>query len=105
MRIRDRLARIKSIALRAQLATYVLFVAALFAWGVTEWDPCLYVAFVALAGLLGSVLFGKHGARCPRCRGNVGSRTQYFGEKTSRWFRRIDFCLFCGVSLDEPDTP
>jgi hypothetical protein len=105
MRIRDRLGRIKRIAVYGHIASFLLVAAAAFAWFVTAHDACLYLGFFAMACLVGSVALGKHGARCPRCRHNLGSLTQYFGEKPVLLLRPVRFCLFCGVSLDEPHRP
>lgn len=105
MKIRDRLARIKNIAVYGNIASSLLVVAAMFAWAATARDAFMYLVFFALACLLGSVALGKHGARCPRCRHNLGSLTQYFGEKKVLMWRPVGFCLFCGVSLDEPHNP
>lgn len=105
MKIRDRLGRIKTIAMYGQIASWLLIAAALVAWSATDRDAWAYLAFVALAGFLGSLALGKHGVRCPRCRQNIGSLTQYFGEKKVLLLRPVGFCLFCGVSLDEPHRP
>jgi DNA-directed RNA polymerase subunit RPC12/RpoP len=39
--------------------------------------------------------------RCPRCGGNLGTTPAAFPFSFSKK-RRFNYCLYCGVSVDEP---
>ena len=105
MRIRDRLLHVRKIAVYGQIASFLLMAAALAGWSATDLDVCMYVACVGLVGFFGSLVLDRYGVRCPRCRQNIGKRTQHFGETTVLLLRPVRFCLFCGVSLDAPYRP
>lgn len=49
---------------------------------------------------LGSMLF----VRCPRCRGRIGQSIAW--QVAFYWIgRRVNYCPYCGVHLDEPLQP
>ena len=40
--------------------------------------------------------------RCPRCGGRLGQLAGFLNAKERFFQRRINFCPYCGVNLDEP---
>ena len=66
-----------------------------------EFPPLAFLGAAIFGGALLSFFFL---VRCPKCRtryGQVASEIAFhFGSK-----RRVNFCPYCGVSLDEPYEP
>ena len=59
----------------------------------------LAIGFGALMAVV-ALVFVNLGVRCPRCRGNLALTAQ--GAAFPLWRkRRVNFCQYCGVSLDE----
>lgn len=63
------------------------------------------MAMAALASYVVGLLFYHYGVHCPRCAGNIGSHTNYFGLRKTWFFRAVNFCPFCGVHLDQSLEP
>ncbi|MBL8256796.1 MAG: hypothetical protein JNJ62_09360 [Pseudoxanthomonas mexicana] len=63
-----------------------------------------YATLVLLPIVLVCTLFSRS-LRCPRCKGDVGSYTSLIRLRGAPLVRRVDFCAYCGVSLDEPIVP
>jgi hypothetical protein len=62
--------------------------------------PALVVLFAGFVGSLGGMWFFL---RCPRCKGSLGSNNAPFlKERLGLFGRRLNYCPYCGVSLDEP---
>lgn len=82
-----------------------MLLALFVAWVASYPLPDAYEA--ALGGIavatwiVGSIVF-RHGARCPRCNGNVGGHAPYLRLLRVRGLQPATFCPFCGVSLDAP---
>jgi hypothetical protein len=102
MRIRDYLTRRKSRLAYWSIISFVILMVALVAGTALE-TPSLHVlALVALLSYLVSVVFYQYRVRCPRCKGNIGRHTSYFGLRKTLFFDTVNYCPFCGVQLDEP---
>ena len=54
------------------------------------------VLTIGLAGFLVAIVYSNVANRCPLCRGPLGSLMFNYGIS-----RRVRFCPFCGVSMDE----
>jgi hypothetical protein len=65
--------------------------------GTPPWFTLIF--FAAFGAAILGILFRL---RCPRCKGSFGMINAPFNGKTTGINRRIDFCPYCGVSLDEP---
>ena len=102
MTIRDYLTRRKSRLGYWSITSFVILVAALVAGAVLESPPLHILAMVSFASYLTSVVFYQYWVRCPRCRGNIGRHTSYFGLRKTLFFDTVNHCPFCGVQLDEP---
>ena len=61
----------------------------------------LFVPLIVFAGAVLSLVFFL---RCPRCKGRLGHFSQHLFSKKA-FFSHINYCPFCGVSLDEPYQP
>ena len=61
--------------------------------------PWLVLPFFAL--FLAAALLNIYWIRCPRCRGAIGLTSAVLTGRGGWLGRRIDFCPYCGVSLDE----
>jgi hypothetical protein len=85
--------------------TLAMFTAATMLWMASE----IYAVprfgrlgeIALLAGTVGFLVF-HYIARCPRCRGNVGSHAHYLRLSRFPGLAPARFCPFCGVSLDAP---
>ena len=99
MTIREVLARRRRNFLLLAFAAWLGCAGALALSESTAAPPWLFA--VAIVGF-GAALFGVASIRCPRCRGALGMVNAPFKGKTEGMARRIDFCPYCGVSLDQP---
>jgi hypothetical protein len=58
------------------------------------------IRVICLIIILGAILYGNLGIRCPKCKGNLGVTVVpalfSFSSK-----HKVNFCPFCGVSLNE----
>ena len=61
--------------------------------------PWFYAIFVVV---FGGALLSFYRLRCPRCRTSLGTSILRMIGTSGGLGRRIDFCPYCGVSLDEP---
>jgi predicted branched-subunit amino acid permease len=88
-----------------------------FAWGVgvalsalvfialllasTNGKPPIPVLLVGIFGFVAAVISLNFAIRCPKCRGNLGI-TIVPAMFSPHWkLRRVSYCPFCGVSIDE----
>jgi hypothetical protein len=55
---------------------------------------------VGFAAFIGSIVALNWAVKCPRCLANLG-RTIAFPVAVP-WGRKVNFCPYCGVNLDEP---
>ena len=101
MTIRDYLKKRKSRLGYWSIASFVALVAALIAGSALESPPLHILAFVSFVSYLVSVVFYQYRVRCPRCSGNIGRHTSYFGLRKTLFFDTVNHCPFCGVQLDE----
>jgi hypothetical protein len=60
------------------------------------WLPFAFFVLFA-AAVLGNLYWLK----CPRCRGPLGITNLPLTERGAWFMRKMDFCPYCGVSLDE----
>ncbi len=99
------------MTIREELATRRrrLMVLAFLAWlggglsaifRVKDGLPWLPLPFFALFGA--AVLLHLYWLRCPRCRGPLGIVNASLTKEGGGLRRRINFCPYCGISLDEP---
>ena len=65
----------------------------------------VWLPFVFFALFVAAILANLYSLRCPRCRGPLGIANLPLTERRGRLTRKMDFCPFCGVSLDEPWSP
>jgi hypothetical protein len=90
----------------------------LMLFGVLAWLCCAALGLSASSGLIPSwvapipfigfaavVLLILLWIRCPRCGGRLGQIVGYVNAKERFYQRRINFCPYCGVNLDEPCSP
>jgi hypothetical protein len=61
----------------------------------------LWLTFLFFAMFGAAVMLHMFWLRCPRCAGPVGMTNLRFTGGTGVLTRRMDFCPYCGVSLDE----
>jgi hypothetical protein len=61
-----------------------------------SWLP---LPFFALFGV--AVLLNIFWLKCPRCAGSLGMTNASLTGRVGLFSRRINFCPYCGVSLDE----
>jgi hypothetical protein len=54
--------------------------------------------------LLVAVIFLGFFIRCPRCRGNIGTLNAGIS-KVVPFYTVINYCPYCGISLDSPVGP
>jgi hypothetical protein len=102
MTIRDYLTKRKSRLGYWSIVSFVTLVAATAASTALQSPPLHLLAFVSLASYLISVFFYQYRVRCPRCNGNIGRHTSYFGLRKTLFFDTVNHCPFCGVKIDEP---
>jgi hypothetical protein len=102
MTIRDYLTKRKSRLGYWSILSFVILVAATAASTALQSPPLHLLAFVSLASYLISVFFYQYRVRCPRCNGNIGRHTSYFGLRKTLFFDTVNHCPFCGVKIDEP---
>lgn len=102
MTIRDYLAKRKNRLAYWSLTSAVILAAAVVAGTVLESPPFQVLAIVSFASYFASVIFYQYRVRCPRCNGNIGRHTSYFGLRKTLFFGTVNYCPFCGVQLDEP---
>lgn len=98
------MAQIRSVLRRKLILTYVAIAIAavcVFAFRdlIDERVEALAIAFGAIVGV-GALVFVNLGIRCPRCNGNLVMTAQGAAFPLGRK-HRINFCQYCGVSLDE----
>ena len=62
--------------------------------------PWLRLPFFALLAVV--VLLAIRWTKCPRCGGSLGAENATLSGRSLYLTGRIDFCPYCGVSLDEP---
>ena len=101
MTIRDSLTKRKSRLGSWSITSFVILIIALVAGVALESPPLQILAFVAFASYLVSVVFYQYRVRCPRCSGNIGRHTNYFGLRKTLFFDTVNHFPFCGVQLDE----
>jgi hypothetical protein len=105
MTLRDYLTKRKARMAYWSIASLIIMVLALVAAMLLERSWVNAIAFVALASYLISIFFYRFRIRCPRCNGNIGLHTNYFGLRKSLFFDTVYYCPFCGVHVDEPLAP
>jgi hypothetical protein len=99
MTIRQVLVRRVAICGLIALAAW-LGAAASISFSMSQQDlPWTYAIFVVA---FGGALIGFYRLRCPRCRASLGTNTFRMIGTRGGLGRRIEFCAYCGVSLDEP---
>ena len=101
MKIRDHLTKRKSRIGYWLIGSFVCMVGAIVAGAVLESPPLHVLAAAFLVSYFISLFFYQYRIRCPRCRGNIGRHTSYFGLRRTLFFDAVNFCPFCGVNLDE----
>jgi hypothetical protein len=98
--IRDYIKRRVRLAFAAAFAAWLSIPLFVFANKGKEPIPVVLVA-VAIPVFFGVILYMTWFLRCPRCRANLGQTVAV--PIAFRWGRRkMNFCPYCGVSLDEP---
>ena len=102
MTIRDYLEKRKNRLGYWSIASFVVFAVAVVAGEVLESPPFHILAIVALASYVTSIVFNQYRVRCPRCNGNIGRHTSYFGLRKALFFDTVYHCPFCGVHIDQP---
>ncbi len=95
---------IRSVLRRKLILTYAaLAIAAVCVFAFRELiDQQMENLAIGLGAILGvgALLFANLGIRCPKCNGNLVLTAQ--GAAFSlRKKHRVNFCQYCGVSLDE----
>jgi hypothetical protein len=105
MTYREYFNRRKRVFLAWFLAVLALGIAAGGLAVQLQWDWLFLVSYLCIAALFVvlyvAVMFG---VRCPSCGGQWGWIAIYSGGPTSIR-RRLKFCPYCGVSLDDPVPP
>jgi|SRR5437016_1552392 len=98
MTIREVLNRRKRIAAVIMYTGLALFVAV----GILSMrnEKLATLIPLAMVPFMGALLYILYGMRCPRCRGWIASIIAYGGSPFSV-SRKLRFCPFCGVSLDD----
>ena len=96
--------RIRSALRRKLILAYIVLAigaVCVFAFRelIDEQVESLAIAFGAIMGI-GALLFVNLGIRCPRCNGNLVMTAQGAAFSLSAK-HRVNFCQYCGVSLDE----
>jgi hypothetical protein len=97
--IRDYLARRKRLFIGLAVVSWLGAAGSMFlaANGNVPW--LFFVFFVGFAvAILGIMFF----LRCPRCGGPIGATNATLVTDQMLFVRRINFCPYCGISLDEP---
>lgn len=61
-----------------------------------------WLVFVPVAGFVACALSLFFAIRCPRCRGSFGHLAGYLKPRFAFIARPVNYCPYCGVSLDEP---
>ena len=61
-----------------------------------------WVAFIPFVGFGGTILSLLFRVRCPRCGGRLGQMAALLNPKWRAFNRPVNFCPYCGVSLEEP---
>jgi hypothetical protein len=61
-----------------------------------------WAAAIPFFGFAAVVLLMLFWIRCPRCGGRLGQFASFANTKLRFYERRINFCPYCGVNLDEP---
>ena len=99
MTIRDHIARRKLKFLILAIASWLGFGASMPFAAESGGFPALSFLFFAGFGaaVLGIMLFLK----CPRCRGPLGATNATIKMDNLLFTRRMNYCPYCGVSLDE----
>jgi len=103
MTIREVLARRRTICFIVAFAAW-LGGAASISFSTSQYDPGWLYAFFII--IFGGALIAIMRLRCPRCSGSLAFTSIRLTGKSKGLSRRIDFCPYCGVSLDQPyDAP
>jgi len=98
MTIREILAARRMKLIITGVAAWLGFALAGF-WSQQHGPPWLAIPFFAMFGA--AILLNYFWLRCPRCRGSIGSVNATLTGRGG-WLRpRINFCPYCGVSVDE----
>jgi hypothetical protein len=73
-----------------------------------HWDSMPAVLLLAIAGGVGviALLIGMtlmfFSIKCPNCGGNLRNEAYRISRA---WGKRVDFCPYCGIGLDQPLAP
>ena len=105
MTIRDHLTKRKSRFVYWSIASFLALFISLIAGEALDSPPLLVLAMASLLSYLVSVAFYQYRVRCPRCGGNVGRHTNYFGVRKTLLYDTVNYCPFCGIHLDQPVEP
>jgi len=71
---------------------------------MSQTEPPWFYAFCVI--VFGGALIAFYRLKCPRCRTALGTVTFRIISYGKSFSRRIDYCPYCGVSLDQPlETP
>jgi hypothetical protein len=98
--IRDGLRRRKRWVLILLFGAWLVFA---FTIIPTAGEPPI-LAIVPGIAFFGAMIFLGFFIRCPRCRGNLGVLNAGFS-KVVPFYTVINYCPYCGVSLDAPAGP
>jgi hypothetical protein len=97
MTIRQHVRRRFGYGLTVGFAAWVLLAILMFSTGKATGQP---IIFVCIFVFVAAAVFIQFAIRCLLCGGNLGlllpGMFTFFGRK-----RRINFCPYCGTSLDE----
>jgi hypothetical protein len=99
MTIRQRIRRRVLIGYAIFLASFVTFyLVKAGAADRAQFQDWVWLTFVPIVA---AFLWMNLAIRCPRCGGNLGTTPAAFPFSFSKK-RRFNYCLYCGVSVDEP---
>jgi hypothetical protein len=98
MTIRQVLSRRMVIWLLVALASWIGCAASLSFSTSSQYPPWFYAFFIVVFGI---ALLGFYRLKCPRCRTALGTNAFRIVGIGSGLSKRIEYCPYCGVSLDE----
>ena len=99
--IRDALRRKKRWALVVLIGAWLLAGLSIF---MEDNKALQLLAILPVVAFIAAIIFLGFFIRCPHCRGNLGVLNVGFS-KTVPLYPSINFCPYCGVSLDTPAGP
>jgi hypothetical protein len=101
MKIREYMATRRRVFIGIGIASWLGFAGSIILIPRVEARP--WFSLIFFGGFAAAILGIMFLLKCSRCGGALGFGSAPFtGERTTGIYRRLNFCPYCGISLDEP---